>query len=111
MGEADGVMGPAVPAARRPNDTYGMADFHGIMIAACVLGISAFGRAAAVRRMVTDRRKPDRNHRVLPCGEWIRNVIATVDASLLPTHSPGRSPSSWPPWRGWACSPAGWTWR
>ena len=83
MDEAAGVMGPAVPVARKPNAAYGMADFHRIMIAACVLGISAFGYAAAVRRIVTDRRKLGRNHRVFPCGEWIRNVIARVDAPLL----------------------------
>ena len=83
MNEAAGVIGPAVPVARKPNATYGMADFHRIMIAACVLGISAFGYAAAVRRILTDRRKLDRNHRVFPCGEWIRNVIARVDAPLL----------------------------
>ena len=81
--EADGVMGPAVPVSGKPNATYGMADFHRIMIAACVLGISAFGYAAATRRAVTSKMGlPDR-HRAFPCGEWIRNVIARVDAPLL----------------------------
>ena len=83
MDEAAGVMGPAVPVASKPNATYGMANFHGIMIAACVLGISAFGYTAAVRRIVTGRRRLGRNHRAFPCGEWIRNVIARVDAPLL----------------------------
>ena len=83
MDEAAGVAGPAVPVARKPNASYGMADFHGIMIAACVLGVSAFGYAAAVRRIVTDRRKLDRSHRMHPCGEWIRRVIAGADARRL----------------------------
>ena len=107
--EADGVMGPAVPVSGKPNATYWMADFHRIMIAACVLGISAFGYAAATRRTLTSKMDlPDRR-RAFPCGEWIRNVIARVDAPLWPTPSPGRYPSRRPSWRGWASSPVGWT--
>lgn len=83
MDEAAGVVGPAVPVARKPNTSYGMADFHRIMIAACVLGVSAFGYASAVRRIVTGRLGLPCRHRVLPCGEWIRNVVAGTDASLL----------------------------
>ena len=80
--EADGVMGPAVPVSGKSNATCGTADFHRMMIAACVLGISAFGYAAAIRRAMTSKPGlPDR-HRALPCGEWIRNVIARVDAPL-----------------------------
>ena len=63
--EADGVMGPAVPVSGKPNATYGMADFHRIMIAACVLGISAFGYAAATRRTLTSKMGlPDRHRAV-----------------------------------------------
>ena len=81
--KADGVMGSAVPVSGKSNATYGMGDFHGMMIAACVLEISAFGYAAAIRRAVTAKMGlPDR-HRALPCGEWIRNVIARVDGPLL----------------------------
>ena len=80
--EADGIMGSAVPVSGKPNATYGMADFHRIMIAACVMGISAFGYAAAIRRTLTFRfGLPDR-HRVFPCGKWIRSVIARVDSPL-----------------------------
>ena len=83
MDEIAGVVGPAVPVARKPNATYGMADFHRVMITACVLGVSVFGYASAVRRIVTSRLGlPDR-HRVLPCGEWIRSVVAGVDARRL----------------------------
>lgn len=46
-----------------------MADFHRIAMAACVLGVSAFGYASAVRRIVTGRLGLPRRHRVLPCGE------------------------------------------
>ena len=90
MDEAAGVVGPAVPVARRPNASYGMADFHRIMIAACVLGISAFGYAAAIRRIVTGRCNLASNHRVLPCGEWIRNAVARTDASLLTESFTGK---------------------
>lgn len=81
--EAAGVMEPAVPVSKRHNATYKMADFHRIMLAACVLGISAFGYAASIRRIVTSRRGLEGGHRTSPCGEWIRNVIAHVDAQLL----------------------------
>lgn len=90
MDEAAGVVGPAVPVARKPNASYGMADFHRVMIAACVLGVSAFGYAAAIRRIVTGRLNLASNHRALPCGEWIRNVITGTDASLLTSSFAGK---------------------
>lgn len=83
MDQVSAVMEPAIPVSKKHNATYGMVHFRRIMLASCVLGISAFGYAASIRRIVTSRRDLDRNHRMHPYGEWIRNVIAQTDASRL----------------------------
>lgn len=83
MGAATAAVGPAVPVSKRPNAAYGLADFHRVMMAACVLGVSAFGYAAAVRRIMTGRLGLKGNHRASPSGEWVRSVISGVDGGLL----------------------------
>lgn len=83
MEQATAAVGPAVPVSGGPNAAYGLADFHRIMMAACVLCVSAFGYAAAVRRIMTGRLNLKGNHRTSPSGEWVRSMIAGLDGNLL----------------------------
>ncbi len=82
----DGVsetFDPGIPPPKRHNTTYGPADFHRVMVAAALLGVSAFGYASAMRNATTFLSGLKKSHRRAVSGEWIRDTISRIKRDQL----------------------------
>ena len=83
MDEISGVFDPGLPSPKRNNATYGPADFHRILIAAAVLGVSVFGCASALRNAAALLHGLGKSHRRAASGEWIRDMISRIERDRL----------------------------
>ncbi len=82
----DGVaeaFDPGILHPKRHNATYGPADFHRVMMAAALLGVSAFGYASAMRNAVTFLSGLEKSHRQAVSGEWVRDTISRIKRDQL----------------------------